>query len=300
MKNKRQGLSYKNKRALAGLLFTLPWIIGFLAFFFRPLAELFMYSVSTLRVEIGHLDMKFTGFEHYENIFISDEKFLPMLYTQLTEMLYRIPVIIAFSLFIAILLNNRFHGRTIVRAIFFIPVIAGSGGIVMSIMNGDVMSESIMSGGRTGMLFQSFSFQQVLLESGVSNEVIDIYMGIVSGIFELTWQSGLQIVLFIAALQNISPQLYEAARVEGATAWEGFWNITFPLITPILIVNLIYTIIDFLSDYSNNVIQYIMTLIGQFEYSYSSAISFIYFLVVLIVVSVVYFIVDRVVVYTVN
>ncbi|MBE6779361.1 MAG: sugar ABC transporter permease [Ruminococcaceae bacterium] len=300
MNNKKQGLSYKNKRALAGLLFTLPWIIGFLAFFFRPLAELFMYSVSTLRVEIGHLDMKFTGFEHYKNIFISDEKFLPMLYTQLTEMLYRIPVIIAFSLFIAILLNNRFHGRTIVRAIFFIPVIAGSGGIVMSIMNGDVMSESIMSGGRTGMLFQSFSFQQVLLESGVSNEVIDIYMGIVSGIFELTWQSGLQIVLFIAALQNISPQLYEAARVEGATAWEGFWNITFPLITPILIVNLIYTIIDFLSDYSNNVIQYIMTLIGQFEYSYSSAISFIYFLVVLIVVSVVYFIVDRVVVYTVN
>ncbi len=300
MNNKKQGLSYKNKRALAGLLFTLPWIVGFLALFFRPLAELFMYSVSSLKVEIGHLEMNFTGFEHYKNIFISDEKFLPMLYTQLTEMLYRIPVILAFSLFISILLNNKFHGRTIVRAIFFIPVIAGSGGIVMSIMNGDVMSESIMSGGRAGMLFQSFSFQQVLLESGVSNEIIDIYMGIVSGIFELTWQSGLQIVLFIAALQNISPQLYEAARVEGATAWEGFWNITFPLITPILIVNLIYTIIDFLSDYSNNVIQYIMTLIGQFEYSYSSAISFIYFLVVLIVVSVVYFIVDRVVVYTVN
>jgi ABC-type sugar transport system permease subunit len=125
-------------------------------------------------------------------------------------------------------------------------------------------------------------------------------MGIVSGIFELTWQAGLQIVLFIAALQNVSPQLYEAARVEGATAWESFWNITFPLITPILIVNLIYTIIDFLSDYSNNIIQYIMTLIGQFEYSYSSAISFVYFIIILAIVAVIYLVVDRLVVYTVN
>ena len=101
-------------------------------------------------------------------------------------------------------------------------------------------------------------------------------------------------------MQNVAPQLYEAAKVEGATAWESFWNITFPLITPILIVNLIYTLIDFLSDFSNNIIQYIMTLIGQFEYSYSSAISFVYFIIILTIVSVVYFIVDRVVVYTVN
>lgn len=298
--NKKSRLSYKNKRALAGLLFTLPWIIGFVMFFSRPLIELFMYSISSLKIEIGNLELNYVGFGEYKKIFISDEKFLPMLYSQLTEMLYRIPVILAFSLFIAILLNNKFRGRAIVRTIFFIPVIAGSGGIVMSIMAGDVMSESVMSGTRTGMLFQSFSFQQVLLESGVSNEVIEMYMGIVSGIFDLTWQSGLQIVLFIAALQNISPQLYEAAKVEGATAWENFWNITFPLITPILIVNLIYTIIDFLSDFSNDVIQYIMTLIRQFEYSYSSAISFVYFVVILLVVAVVYFIVDRVVVYTVN
>lgn len=300
MSKEKHRLSYEKKRVLAGFLFTLPWIIGFIAFFFRPLAELFMYSISSLKVEIGYLDMKFTGFDHYKNVFISDEKFLPMLSGQLTEMLYRIPIILAFSLFIAILLNKKFRGRTIVRTIFFIPVIAGSGGIVMSIMNGDVMSESIMSGNRTGMLFQSFSFQQILLDSGVSTEIIDIYMGIVSGIFELTWQSGLQIVLFIAALQNVSPQLYEAARVEGATAWESFWNITFPLITPILIVNLIYTIIDFLSDYSNNIIQYIMTLIGQFEYSYSSAISFVYFIIILTIVAIIYFIIDRFVVYTVN
>lgn len=300
MSKDKHRLSYEKKRSWAGLLFTLPWIIGFLCFFLRPLTELFLYSVSSLRVEIGHLDMKYIGFGNYKNVFISDEKFLPMLWSQLSEMLYRIPIILAFSLFIAILLNKEFRGRTVVRTIFFIPVIAGSGGIVMSIMNGDVMSESIMSGSRTGMLFQSFSFHQILLDSGVSNEVIDIYMGIVSGVFELTWQSGLQIVLFIAALQNVSPQLYEAAKVEGATAWENFWNITFPLITPILIVNLIYTIIDFLSDFSNNIIQYVMTLISQFEYSYSSAISFVYFIIILTIVAVIYFIVDRVVVYTVN
>ena len=100
-KVKRQ-LSYEKKRSLAGLIFTLPWIIGFICFFSRPLAELFLYSISSLKVEIGHLDMKYVGFGHYKNIFVSDEKFLPMLWEQLSEMLYRIPIILAFSLFIAI------------------------------------------------------------------------------------------------------------------------------------------------------------------------------------------------------
>lgn len=297
MKNK---LSYEKKRSLSGFLFTVPWIIGFLGLFLRPLISLAVYSVSDLKIEIGYLDMRYVGFGNYISAFTTDVDFLPKLYANLGEMVYRIPVIIAFSLFIAILINKKFPGRTLVRTIFFVPVIAGSGGIIMSIMNGDVMSQSVLSGSRTSMLFQSFSMQQLLLEAGVSSEIVSIYMGIVSEVFNLTWQSGLQIVLFIAALQNISPQLYEAAKVEGATAWEIFWNITFPLITPILIVNLIYTIIDFLSDYSNAVIKYVVSLCRQLQYSYSSAIAWIYFIIVSVIIVAIYLIVDRFVVYTVD
>lgn len=293
-------LSYEKKRSLSGLMFTIPWIIGFLGLFLRPIISLFLYSVSDLKIEVGYLETKYVGFGNYISAFTTDVDFLPKLYTNLGEMVYRIPVVLAFSLFIAILLNKKFVGRTLVRTIFFIPVIAGSGGIVMSIMNGDVMSQSVLTGTRTSMLFQSFSMQQLLLEAGVNPEIVSIYMGIVSEVFNLTWQSGLQIVLFIAALQNISPQLYEAAKVEGATAWEIFWKITFPLITPILIVNLIYTIIDFFSDVSNQVIEYIMELCRQLQYSYSSAIAWVYFLVVSVIIVVIYLIVDKLVVYTVD
>lgn len=298
MKGKK--LSYKNKCSWAGFLFTLPWIIGFIFIFLRPLISLFLYSVCDLKVEIGHLNKSYIGFSNYISIFTTDAEFLPKLTENLLELLYKTPIILAFSLFISVLLNKKFIGRTIVRTIFFIPVIAGSGGVVMSIMNGDVMSQSVLNGSRTSMLFQSFSMQSILLEAGVSSEIISVYMNIVSGVFELTWRSGLQIVLFIAALQNVSPQLYEAAKVEGATSWEVFWNVTFPLITPILIVNLIYTIIDSLSDCSNGVIEYSINLCRQMQFSYSSAIATIYFLIISVIVVGVYLIVNRLVVYTVN
>lgn len=298
MKGKK--LTYKNKCSWAGLLFTLPWILGFIFIFLRPLISLFLYSVCDLKVEIGHLNMSYIGFSNYISTFTTDAEFLPKLTENLLELVYKTPIILAFSLFIAVLLNKKFIGRTIVRTIFFIPVIAGSGGVVMSIMNGDVMSQSVLNGSRTSMLFQSFSMQTILLEAGVSSEIVSIYMNIVSGVFELTWQSGLQIVLFIAALQNVSPQLYEAAKVEGATSWETFWNVTFPLITPILIVNLIYTIIDSLSDCSNGVIKYSIDLCRQMQFSYSSAIATIYFVIISIIIVAVYLIVNRLVVYTVN
>ena len=297
---KERKLSYEKKRSISGFLFVLPWVIGFIFLFVRPLIDLLLYSVCNLKIQVGHMGMKFVGFGNYISAFTTDAEFLPMLYKHLGGLLYQIPIILAFSLFIAVLLNKKFPGRTLVRVIFFIPVIAGSGGIVMSIMNGDAMSQSMFSGARTSMLFQSFSIQQTLMDAGISTEIIDIYMSIVSGVFDLTWKSGLQIVLFIAALQNVSPQLYEAAQVEGATTWEIFWNVTFPIITPILIVNLIYTIIDYLSDYSNEIIKYIISLCNQLEFSYSSAISFIYFAVISVIITIVYLVVDKLVVYTVN
>lgn len=127
-----------------------------------------------------------------------------------------------------------------------------------------------------------------------------MFMQIVSGVFDLTWKAGLQIVLFIAGLQTIPAQLYEAAQVEGATGWESFWKITFPMITPMLMVNLIYTIIDNFTDYSNVVMKYILNFGRQLDFVYSAALSWIYFVLVFVIVGVVYAVLNRKVVYTVD
>lgn len=297
---KRRGWTYEKKKSLYGFLFILPWVIGFGTIFLRSLISSLCYSFSNLRITSGKLEMTFMGFSNYVKAFFSDLKFPQYLASQLGSMLYYVPVILVFGLFMAVILNQKFHGRTLVRAIFFIPVIAGSGGIILSIMSGDAMSQSILDGSRSSMLFETTAVQQMLLESGVSQDIVDLFMKIVSGVFDLSWKSGLQIVLFIAGLQTIPSQLYEAAQVEGATAWESFWKITFPMITPMLMVNLIYTIIDNFTDYSNLIMKYILDFGRQLDFSYSATLSWIYFIIVFAIVGIVYAIINRKVVYTVD
>ena len=290
-------MSYEKKKSFAGYIFILPWIIGFFGLFGRTLVSSVMYSVSKVTISTGALGVEFMGFENYAKAFTADTKFLPLLTAQLRDMAVNVPVILAFSLFIAVLLNQEFKGRMIVRSIFFLPVIIGSG-IVISIIQGDAMSQSIISGTRASGLFESSSFTSILLESGLDTKIVSQMMAIVSQIFELTWRSGLQILLFIASLQTIPEPLYEAARVEGATAWEIFFKITLPMITPIAIVNVIYTIIDNFTDFGNELLQYILTFGKTFDFSYSSALGLIYFAVVFLLVGIVFFVLGRYVVYT--
>ena len=134
----------------------------------------------------------------------------------------------------------------------------------------------------------------------MSDDIVNMISAVISDVFNLTWKSGLQIVLFIAGLQSVSGQLYEAADVEGASAWEKFWKITFPMVMPILIVNLIYTIIDNFTDYGNSVMNYITSIGRDLDFSYSSALSWIYFIMIGTVIGIVYAIVNKRVTYTVK
>lgn len=182
------------------------------------------------------------------------------------------------------------------RAIFFIPVICGSG-VILQIMSGDAMSQSVISGARSSMLYQSSALEQILLDTGLSDDLVKTLTGIVSDIFNLTWKSGLQILLFISGLNAIPPHLYEAAHVEGATSWESFWKITLPMVSPIVIVNLIYTVIDGFTDYQNSVMTYILDFGKRLEFSYSAALSWIYFVLVGVIVGIVYAVINRRVTY---
>lgn len=297
---KRKKIGYETQKSIAGFLFVLPWLLGFVFIVLRALISSAAYSVCKTTVTTHGMKLSFIGFENFINAFRTDLYFPRRLTGQISSMLYQVPVIIAFSLFMAVLLNREFRGRTVARSIFFIPVIVGSGGIILSYMNGDTSSEALISGTRSSMLFSTGSVTGYLRNIGLANDLIEIFDRIVSNVFNLTWQSGLQIVLFLAGLQSVSPQLYEAADVEGASAWEKFWKITFPMVMPIVMVNLIYTIIDSFTDYSNSVMSYILGLGKQLQFSYSSALSLLYFAIISVIVAVVYVVINSRITYTVR
>ena len=296
---RRSHISLTTRRAWTGILFISPWIIGFLGFFLRPLVNSFMYVFNSTTIRPNSLEMKLIGLDNLYRAFFNDTKFTPLLTSQLSSVVTSVPIILAFSLLMALIINGKFRGRTLVRAIFFLPVICGSG-LILEILQGDAMSNSILSGTRSSMLFQTSGLENMLMNMGMAQELVDTMMGIVNNIFVLTWKSGIQILLFLAGLQTVSPSLYESAKIEGATSWETFWKVTFPMIGPMLVLNLIYTVIDSFTDYGNAVMQYIYTFGKSLDFSYSAALSWIYFVLVLLVVGVVYFFVNRRIAYTVD
>lgn len=291
--------SLERRRARAGLLFILPWLIGFFGMFARSLVTSLVYSVSQTSIATYGVETKYLGLDYYYRALFIDANFVPSMVEEVGGMLPQVVIILAFSLLMAVILSGSFRGRTFFRAVFFLPVICGSG-LILSIMNGDALSSSILSGARSSMLFQTSGIDQVLLKMGMSTSLIDTLMGIVNGVFDLSWQSGLQILLFISGIMGISPQLYEAAKIEGATAWESFWKITFPMLSPIMLLNAVYSIIDRFVDYNNGVLQYILTYSQKLEFSFASAMAWIYFAVVGVVVAVVYLVINKRIVYTVE
>ena len=114
---------------------------------------------------------------------------------------------------------------------------------------------------------------------------------------ELFWFSGVQIVIFLSGLQSISPTLREAAHIDGASSWDFFWLITFPMISPLLLTNTVFTFISTFTDYNNVVIGYISDLASRMELGFSSAMSMIYFLITFILLLAVYFFLNRKVFY---
>lgn len=296
---KRKVSSLERRRRRAGLLFILPWIIGFCAFFIRPLFFSFLYSVSKVSFSSAGVTTDYIGFKNYYDAFFTDIYFSKRLISESIRMLWQTPVILVFSLFMSVVLNGKFRGRSAARTVFFLPVIVGSG-IALSIMNGDGMPNALTFGARSSMLFETAGVDAFLTEIGVGQQLIDLLMTLINNLFSLVWRSGLQILLFISGQLSISGSLYESARIEGATGWDMFWKITFPLISPVIILNVVYTLIDLFADYSNEVMQYIYTFAKSLNLSFSSALSTIYFLIIIVVVGVVYLTINRHVVYAVK
>jgi ABC-type sugar transport system permease subunit len=211
-------------------------------------------------------------------------------------MAINVPAIIVFSFFAALLLNQEFKGRAFVRGVFFLPVILSSGVILGVEYDNPIMAQMrdvIEMEGATGVSITD-TIKEVLNVSGVGNRVFKVVFDIIDGIYDVVLASGIQIIIFLSGLQTISKSMYEAASIEGCTSWESLWKITFPMISPLLLVNLVYTIVDFCMRTDNQVIDKISNeMVVKLNYGFASAMSWVYFLVVMLYVAITSLIISK-------
>lgn len=298
-KKKRRGLNLNRKRAMMGYLFVLPFIIGLITFFLVPLIQSFIFSINKLEVMEGGYNLLPVGLSNYNRALRVHATYARDLVESVLYMLTNVPLIIIFSFFAANLLNQKFKGRSLARAIFFLPVILTSG-VMLVIDSGDLLQSSLgmtQTDGQEGA-FRAVELARLLLRSRLSPTFIDYIISAVDRIYEIVSASGVQILVFLAGLQSISPSLFEASNIEGATGWENFWKITFPMVSPLILVNTVYSIIDSLTNSSNVVMGMIRdTAFASNDYGLSSAMAWLYFLAILVIVGIVVKLVSKVVFY---
>lgn len=248
-------MSLIQRRMMNGYLFILPWLIGFIAFYLKSIIQTVQFSFSELSVgAVGGYSLEYVGLENYNYAFAVHPEFKQILTTSVGNMLIDVPLIIFFSLFMALLLNKKFKGRTLVRAIFFLPVILNAEAITAAMelsrqmMAGGLSaaSEEVASAASSGISIEYYI--DLFKDLALPDVVLEYIVAAVTRISDIITASGVQIVIFIAALQSIPGSMYEVAKIEGATAYETFWKVTFPMVMPHIITNIVYTVVDSFVD----------------------------------------------------
>ncbi len=284
MKTKK--LSVERHQSRIGFIFLIPYLIGLVYFFIIPFAKTVFYSFNDVSVRTGGgLQYTSKGGENYRYILFTDASFIKEVGNAMSKLLYVVPVVLIFSMFVAILLNQKFKGRMLMRGLFFLPVIIASG-VVIVIINRDIFVSDTVDQAST--IFQSGVIEDILIRTGLPTKLISMVSRASSQIFDLTWQSGIQILLFISALQGIPRSYYEAAEVEGASVWDVFWKITFPVLSPTSLLVIIYTMIDSFTSETNGVMVSILSRFDNIQYGLASASAIVYFIVIIAVIGIIF------------
>ena len=282
-------LSYNTKRKLYGFTFLLPFLVGFVMFFAKPLWETIFYSFQKITIdEVGNMVFTANGIQNYIDLFTievstNNTQILRVLADENTNMLIDAPLITLLALFLALLANRQFKGRAVVRMIFFLPIILGLE-VVTDMMTITTGSETIQTG---GLFAESFVAKALVRYTSIPMIYLNPIIEFVENIFSIISRSGVQTLVFLAALQSISPSMYEVAKIEGATGYETFWKVTIPSIMHIVVFVVIYTIVDV----------FLASQIAQEVYAFAfekankigigSALSVVYIINVLLVLGVV-------------
>ncbi|MBC2117269.1 sugar ABC transporter permease [Listeria booriae] len=262
----------RRNRDNVGYLFILPWIVGFLIFTAFPIIYSIYLSFFKVTITTRGIQTVFVKFQNFQQAFTGDIDFLNKVWTFTKEIFIAVPLIVILALIIAILLNQDIKFRGFFRTIFFLPVIIASGPVLAKLMGQGITSIPAVK--------ESFIYQMALDNSDFFLAPVLIY--ILDNTIVLLWFSGVQILIFIAALQKMDPQAYEAAKIDGASTWEIFWKITLPSLYPMIFVNIIYTTVMYSVSTLNPVIDHIKVNMFKLQsgFGYSSALSWIYFVII--------------------
>ncbi|WP_274361997.1 carbohydrate ABC transporter permease [Paenibacillus thermotolerans] len=277
--NSRFRLSMRIRHIFEGYAFISLWIVGFLLFMAIPLARSFYYSLHVLKPSPNGLIANYVGLTHYRGAFTTDIHFVPLLQQTLTSMLTQVPLILIFAMFSALLLNRKAYGRIFFRGVFFLPVIIASGAVLRKLLQQGAVNLPIF--------YQYDLFGQ--LRPFIPASILEPLLKYADSLTLVMWDSGVQILIFLAGLQTISPQLYEAAHCDGATKWESFWKITFPMIMPMIFVNTLFSIVNSFTKPDNQIMNHLLNVVFRSnDYGYGSAIGWLYFIFIFIVLGIVF------------
>ena len=297
MKKKLNGKvsGLEKRRAVAGYLFTSPFILGFLLFMVKPFLQSFYMSFCDVQVGAGSFVTTYNGLYQYNYAFRVDPEYARLLIESFTKMIIYSFAIMVFSFFVALILNQEFHGRAFVRAIFFLPVILSSGVILGLETDNSVIAQmhatvedSMNNVSVTAVL------ESILRTAGIGTRAYETVFELIDNIYDIALASGNQIIVFLSGLQTIPKSMDEAASIEGCTSWESLWKVTFPMVSSIFLVNWVYTIVDFCMRSDNEVMEKITdTMVDQLNYGLSSAMAWCYFAITIVFLAISSFIISR-------
>ncbi len=283
-KKRRRFLSVTRKRDLKGLLFLFPWIVGFSLFFMSPLCQSALFSLNKITITAKGRRMNFVGFDNYIDIFQRDIYFTERLGNFFANTLFSLPVILVFSLLIAMLINQKIRGKGIFRAIFFLPII---------VVSGPVMNMLVQEGATTIPLIEQYGIYDVIWQIPMFLQEPIYYL--FSQLIMILWYSGVPILIFLAGLQKIDHTLYEAALIDGASSWVVFWKITLPSLRNMILINAIYSLVFLATSEINEVIILIRNSMLEPDrgYGIASAMAWSYSMGIAISIGLIYLIIGR-------
>lgn len=285
MSKKSVKKSVEKARTRVGYTFVIHWLIGLLVFFLYPVVKSLWYSFNNVIIKPGRIITEFLGIEYYRELLAVDPNYVDNLRDSIGMMFYSLPIIMALSLILAVLLNQQFKGRTVFRAIFFLPVIM-TNSVVMNTLNGEFVKLPLFSAGESGTGI--INYTEIIQNLNIPDTISPILVFLLSNTVSIIWKCGVQTILFIAGLQSIPASLYEVSKIEGANKWEEFWMITVPSLRHIISLVLIYTMIELFVDMENTVVFNAYNHMMDQDYGRSSAMLWFYFVIVLTLIGIVY------------
>ncbi len=270
----------KRRESMNGYLFILPWLIGTALLFAFPIWRSLEMSFSNITDYTDYI-IESAGFEHYRTALTGDTKYISYYIRNITSLLQTVPFVNVFSLLIAVMLNRKFKGRTVFRAIFFLPVILGSGFAMEQLMNQGV------DAGAMETVKEVLIPREIAIYLGAeATQAVSSFLDLISTIL---WKCGVPTVIYLAGLQGVPSTLYEAARVDAASEWEMFWLITLPMITPMMLLNFVYTVIDSFNDSENVLLWYInKTSFEDQKFEYAAAMAWLFFIWIIVLVGLIF------------